>query len=232
MKTELRASERAVLLELYRTAQAHDGWKRREVTGWLFIHEIVESATSYIGSTLTDLCRWGLTDKVDVRERGTAKAVNLYRITPRGLAAIGIAREQLELALPVHDPAEESTVYMPRAAWGALEALRRQGDAARERFGETGWMNAGEIYAAGQNVLSDDLTWLARRGLVERRPVPDERRPRSPMIVYRVTARGRAVEPLQTRASLVYVRMPAAATAILSAAAARPGLAFVDARGG
>ncbi|HYW12683.1 MAG TPA: hypothetical protein VE871_12030 [Longimicrobium sp.] len=231
MKTELRTAERAVLLELYRTAQARDGWNRRQVTGWLFIHEIVESATSYIGSTLTDLCRWGLTDKVDVRERGTAKAVNLYRITPRGLAAIGIAREQLDLPLPADNPAEESTVYMPRAAWGALEVLRRQGDAARERFGETGWMNAGEIYAAGQNVLSDDLTWLARRGLVERRPVPDERRPRSPMIVYRVTARGRAVEALQTRANLVHVRMPAAAT-LVHAAAARPSLAFVNVCGG
>ncbi len=228
MKTELRPAERAVLLELYRTAQARDGWMRRQVTGWLFIHEIVESATSYIGSTLADLCRWGLVDKVDVRERGTAKAVNLYRITPRGLAAIGITREQLDLPLPADDPHEESTVYMPRAAWGALDVLRRRGDAAQERFGEPGWMNAGEIYAAGQNVLSDDLTWLARRGLVERRPVPDERRPRSPMIVYRPTARGRAVEALQLRVNLVQVRIPAAP----AAASARPSAAFVNVCGG
>ena len=163
MKTELRSAERDVLLELYRTAQARDGWRRRQVTGWLFIHEIVESATSYIGSTLADLCRWGLVDKLDVRERGTAKAVNLYRITPRGLDAVGITRDQLDLPLPAAEPAEESTVYMPRAAWGALDALRRQGQAAPRRFGEAGWMNAGEIYSAGQNVLSDDLTWLARR---------------------------------------------------------------------
>ncbi|HLM66134.1 MAG TPA: hypothetical protein VK358_01340 [Longimicrobium sp.] len=228
MKTELRPAERAVLLELYRTAQARDGWKRRQVTGWLFIHEIVESATSYIGSTLADLCRWGLVDKVDVREQGTAKAVNLYRITPRGLAAIGITREQLDLPLPADDPHEENTVYMPRAAWGALDVLRRRGDAAQEHFGEPGWMNAGEIYAAGQNVLSDDLTWLSRRGLVERRPVPDERRPRSPMIVYRPTARGRAVEALQLRANLVQVRIPAAP----AAAPARPSAAFVNVCGG
>lgn len=227
MRTDLKPAERSILLELYRTAQAHDGWKRRQVTGWLFIHEIVESATSYIGGTLADLCRWGLVDKVDVREHGTAKAVNLYRITPRGLAAIGVGREQLDLPLPADDPHEESTVYMPRAAWGALEALRREGD-GRERFGESGWMNAGEIYAAGQNVLSDDLTWLARRGLVERRPVPDERRPRSPMIVYRITSRGRAVEALQTRANLVHARMPAAVHAV----SLRPSLAFVNVCGG
>lgn len=228
MKTELRPADRAVLLELYRTVQARDGWKRRQVTGWLFIHEIVESATSYIGSTLADLCRWGLVDKVDVREQGTAKAVNLYRITPRGLAAIGITREQLDLPLPANDPQEESTVYMPRAAWGALDVLRRRGEAASERFGETGWMNAGEIYSAGQNVLSDDLTWLARRGLVERRPVPDERRPRSPMIVYRPTARGRAVEALQIRANLVHVRMPSAPAPLV----VRPSLSFADVCGG
>ena len=228
MKTELRSAERDVLLELYRTAQARDGWRRRQVTGWLFIHEIVESATSYIGSTLADLCRWGLVDKLDVRERGTAKAVNLYRITPRGLDAVGITRDQLDLPLPAAEPAEESTVYMPRAAWGALDALRRQGQAAPRRFGEAGWMNAGEIYSAGQNVLSDDLTWLARRGVVERRPVPDERRPRSPMIVYRPTSRGRAVEALQVRANLVHVRIPPAPIPLV----ARTSLAFASVGGG
>jgi DNA-binding HxlR family transcriptional regulator len=230
MKTDLRPAERDVLLELYRCAQARDGWKRRQVSGWLFIHEIVESASSYIGSTLADLCRWGLVDKVDVREQGTAKAVNLYRITSRGLAALEIPREQLDLPLPAHDPHEESTVYMPRAAWGALEVLRRHADRGNgaARFGEAGWMNAGEIYTAGQNVLSDDLAWLARRCLVERRPVPDERRPRSPMIVYRVTPRGRAVEVLQSRGGLVHARMPALA----QIAVVRPGLAFLNVCGG
>lgn len=228
MKTELRSAERDVLLELYRTAQARDGWRRRQVTGWLFIHEIVESATSYIGSTLADLCRWGLVDKLDVRERGTAKAVNLYRITSRGLDAVGITRDQLDLPLQAVEPAEESTVYMPRAAWGALDALRCPGQAGPQRFGEEGWMNAGEIYSAGQNVLSDDLIWLARRGLVERRPVPDDRRPRSPMIVYRPTSRGRAVEALQVRANLVHVRIPPAPFAVV----ARTSLAFASVGGG
>jgi DNA-binding HxlR family transcriptional regulator len=229
MKTELRTAEREVLLELYRAAQARDGWKRQQVTGWLFIHELVESASVYVGSTLADLHRWGMVEKADVREQGTAKSVNLYRITSRGLAALGIPREQLDLPLPAPDSRETSTVYMPRAAWGALEVLRRQVDRGRERFGETGWLNAGEIYSAGQNVLSDDLAWLARRGLVERRPVPDERRPRSPMIVYRVTARGRAVEKLQARGGLVHVRLPAAP--VLSREP-RPGLAFVNVCGG
>jgi DNA-binding HxlR family transcriptional regulator len=230
MKTELRTAEREVLLELYRTAQARDGWKRQQVAGWLFIHELVESASVYVGSTLADLYRWGLVEKADVREQGTAKSVNLYRITSRGLAALGITRDQLDLPLPAPDPRENSSVYMPRAAWGALEVLRRQvdGSAGRERFGETGWMNAGEIYSAGQNVLSDDLAWLARRGLAERRPVPDERRPRSPMIVYRVTARGRAVEKLQARGGLVHVRVPAPAIP----REARPTLSFVNVCGG
>lgn len=230
MKTELRTAEREVLLELYRAAQARDGWKRQQVTGWLFIHELVESASVYVGSTLADLHRWGMVEKADVREQGTAKSVNLYRITSRGLAALGIPREQLDLPLPAPDPREESTVYMPRAAWGALEVLRRHAErgTGRERFGETGWMNAGEIYSAGQNVLSDDLAWLARRGLVERRPVPDERRPRSPMIVYRVTTRGRAVERLQARGGLVHVRVPAAAMP----REPRPSLTFVNVCGG
>lgn len=228
MKTELKPAERSVLLELYRTAQAHDGWVRRQVTGWLFIHEIVESATTYIGSTLADLCRWGLVDKMDVRERGTAKAVNLYRITTRGLAAIGITRQQLDLPLPADDPHEESTVYMPRAAWGALDVLLRRGDDAPARFGERGWMTAGEIYSAGQSVLADDLTWLSRRGLVERRPVPDERRPRNPLIVYRPTARGRAVEALQVRVNLVHARIPGAPPL----PSLHPSAAFVNVCGG
>lgn len=228
MKTDLKPAERAVLLELYRTAQAHDGWERKQVTGWLFIHEIVESATTYIGSTLADLCRWGLVDKVDVRERGTAKAVNLYRITARGLAAIGITRQQLDLPLPADDPHEESTVYMPRAAWDALDVLRRQGSAAPERFGERGWMTAAEIYSAGQTELADDLGWLSRRGLVERRPVPDARRPRSPVIVYRPTTRGRAVEALQVRVNLVHARMPGAP----ALPSLRPSAAFVNVCGG
>lgn len=231
MKTDLRPAEREVLLELYRAAQARDGWKRRQVTGWLFIQEIVESATAYVGSTLADLCRWGLVEKADVREQGTAKAVNLYRITARGLGALGIGREQLDLPLPADDAAEERTVYMPRAAWGALEVLRRQADrrAGVLRFGEAGWMNAGEIYSAGQNVLSDDLAWLARRGLVDRRPVPDERRPRSPMIVYRITPRGRSMEALQTRGNLVHVRVPAAAPTVITL---RPTPSFVNVCGG
>lgn len=231
MKHDLKPAEREVLLELYRTAQARDGWKRRQVTGWMFIHEIVESATSYVGSTLADLVRWGLVDKVDVREQGTAKAVNLYRITSRGLAALGIGREQLDLPLPADDPQEESSVYMPRAAWGALQVLRRQVErgAGGERFGEPGWMNAGEIYSAGQNVLSDDLAWLARRGLVDRRPVPDERRPRSPMIVYRITPRGRSVEALQTRGNLVHARMPAPSPI---PTVSRPTPAYVNVCGG
>lgn len=230
MKTDLRPAEKEVLLELYRAAQARDGWKRRQVTGWLFIHEIVESATAYVGTTLADLCRWGLVEKLDVREQGTAKAVNLYRITARGLAALGIGREQLDLPLPADDPQEERTVYMPRAAWGALEVLRRQVDrrGGGERFGEAGWMNAGEIYSAGQNVLSDDLAWLARRGVVDRRPVPDERRPRSPMIVYRITARGRAVEALQARGNLVHVRVPAAPVLV----GVRPTPSFANVCGG
>lgn len=230
MKTELRTAEREVLLELYRTAQARDGWKRQQVTGWLFIHELVESASVYVGSTLADLHRWGMVEKADVREQGTAKSVNLYRITSRGLAALGITREQLDLPLPAPDAREDSTVYMPRAAWGALEVMRRHAErgTGRERFGETGWMNAGEIYSAGQNVLSDDLAWLARRGLVERRPVPDERRPRSPMIVYRVTARGRAVEKLQSRGGLVHVRVPAA----VLPRETRSSLTFVNVCGG
>ena len=61
--------------------------------------------------------------------------------------------------------------------------------------------------------------------------MPDERRPRSPMIVYRPTARGRAVELLQVRANLVHVRMPAAPP-VPVAAAVRPSLAFVNVCGG
>jgi DNA-binding PadR family transcriptional regulator len=210
MKTHLRPAEKGVLLELFRVAQARDGWKRRQVSGWLFIHELVEPGTEYVGPTLADLYRWGLVEKVDVREQGTARPVNLYRITARGLAALGIPREELDLPLPAHEPHEERTLYVPRAAWGALEALRRQLERGLgcERFGEEGWMNAGEIHAAGQTVLSDDLAWLARRELVERRPVPDPRRPRSPMIVYRATARGRAAEKLQARGGLVHARVP------------------------
>jgi len=230
MKTRLGPGEREVLLELYRVAQARAGWRRRQVTGWLFIHELVENASRYVGSALADLHRWGMVEKVDVREQGTARAVNLYRITSRGLAALGISRDQLELPIPARDPREESTLYMPRAAWGALEILRREADeeAGRERFGEEGWMNAGEIYAAGQNVLSDDMAWLARRGLVDRRPVPDERRPRSPMIVYRVTARGRAVEKLQAHGGLVHVRVPPRPPP----REARPSLSYVHVCGG
>jgi DNA-binding PadR family transcriptional regulator len=208
--TLIAHEERKILLTLYHTLQARDGWKRRGVVGWLFIDEVDESRRAYIGDALNHLFRMRHIEKVDVRERGSGRAVNLYRITQSGLACIGEQAVTLDLPEAADSGLEDASLYMPRACWGALAVLRTQLNRSlgKRRFDEVGWMTAGEIYIAGQYVLSEELAWLVKRGFTVKRMVDRAGQPGRGPTFYRITERGIGCEMMQARGQLVQVVPP------------------------
>jgi hypothetical protein len=202
--------ERKILLTLYHTLQARDGWKRRGVVGWLFIDEVDESRRAYIGDALNHLVRMRHVEKLDVRERGSGRAVNLYRITGSGLVCIGEQAITLELPAAEDSALEDASLYMPRACWGALAVLQTQLNRSlgKRRFDEVGWMTAGEIYIAGQYVLSEELAWLVKRGFIVKQVVDRPGKPGRGPTFYRITERGLGCEALQARGHFVQVVLP------------------------
>lgn len=90
-------------------------------------------------------------------------------------------------------------LFMPLGGWAALVALRDalEDSRGKPRFGEHGWLQASEmpeVLNTTARIDTGDLYWLARRGLIERRYLPNAARPIRPAVVWHVTGRGQRVQ--------------------------------------
>ena len=167
------------------------GWMRRGVRGWMFRDEVEAATGERLSGVLPWLAARGLADRVDVRS-AARRATWLYRVSARGLRLLAAhegREEPAALRAPGDDPADAGALYLPRAAWDALETLRLHAleGLGRRRFGEHGWMTLAELRATGDPVQAADLGWLVRQGLAERRQVPGAA---PPLRLFRATGRG------------------------------------------
>jgi hypothetical protein len=195
------------LLEL---AASDAGYLLHGVRGWALARDVEEGMATWSAAELmAGQAECGRATRVDVRAPGEPRAVWVYRISQRGIddlaAAVGTVPAGIDPPRAKRGPG----VYIRFGAWVALSTLRAVAEKpmAWERVwveGERGWKSSLELnrlveaedQAAGvspvRTFLSEDLAWLVRLGLVERRVLGRTH-------VYRITPAGAALKRLEWR---------------------------------
>lgn len=191
----------AYLLEL---AAREAGYRVRGVRGWATAR-VIEKAVGLWNAP--ELMRAqvdsGRVLRVDVRAAGESKPVWVYRVSRKGIDVLAAALGVTPVAIPEPQSAPEGGVYLRDGVAAALQGLRSAAADPRVRArewieGQSGWRSSWELTriienedeeagrSPGRSFLSEDLGWLVRLGLADKRVVGTTH-------VYRLTACGAAI---------------------------------------
>jgi len=193
----------AILRFLLGLERGGGGFRRRGVSGWATGAEIhAGTGSSYLSEDLRSLHAAGRVIRDDARIPGTRAPAWAYRITDAG--ARHLAGELQTVHVPVRDPAAagDEGVYVRPGIAAALRALRHASEKALRKPlvpAEPEWRTSRQLSAwldearTGREprFFSDELAWMVRAGLAERR---DE-----PATLYRIAPAGLAVKPMVWR---------------------------------
>ena len=193
----LSPAEVAILAFLSEEALNRRGWLRKGVRGWRLYSEITEATGEYIPERLPYLARRGLLERIDVQEFGRERRTTLYRISKAGASLIAEIKGHPPTSLRPALSGDEGggNILVPAHAWSSLATLRKCAvdRIGPVRLGAHGWLTAVEVHRETR-FRGEDLTWLLRRGLVERREVPSSFRPQMPLTYYRISDAGLRTE--------------------------------------
>ncbi len=183
------------------------GFERRGVSGWASSPEI-QAATgkSYLSEDLVQLHRRGRLQRDDARIAATVSPVWVYRITDTGARQLATAdgSEHVSVSAPTADTDER--VCVRPGVLAALHALRHaaadgahlpnpaipDAPAWRTSLQLTNWLKEeGERTGQEQRFFSDELAWMVRSGIAERR--------NDPVTLYRITSAGLGVKAMMWR---------------------------------
>jgi hypothetical protein len=201
----LDPTQRAILRFLLDLAERGGGYERRGVRGWVLSEDVAARTVLYVPERLPALARARLADREDVRAPGLNRPTWIYRINEAGAGRV--REETTGAATPLPEPRDtgpDPAVAIPIGCRRALLTLRAWRDLPGTPPavpGETGWAltralmeRAREQY--GRGFFQEDLDWLVRGGLVERRDHATSL-PQRPVYVYRAAAATRHVVPLE-----------------------------------
>jgi DNA-binding PadR family transcriptional regulator len=198
----------AVLRYLRELEKQSSGFKLFGLRGWAPVGAISEGTSIYtVTDELRACVRRGFVEREDVRLPDAATPSYVYRITAAGARHIAKGEcddDGREIPSPRRHAKGKRPVLLSTGAVAALDALRHAAShaARRERVaGETGWRTSldltnwlkaeGERTGNHRVFFSDELQRLVRYGVVERRVgVGGEK-------LYRLTARGKELQPLE-----------------------------------
>lgn len=189
--------EATVLFYLRDEAADGCGWRRRGVRGWRLYGEVKEGTSEYIPERLPYLASRGLLERIDVPEFGRERPTLLSRISEAGARLVAELEDRpyTPLPAPQMDAEDGGNLFAPTNAWSSLGVLRRSVEdrTGPVRFDVHGWLTAVEVHRETR-LRGEDLPWLLRRGLVERREVPLSFRPQMPLGYYRISEAGLRTE--------------------------------------
>ncbi|HEX2093368.1 MAG TPA: hypothetical protein VHG28_13265 [Longimicrobiaceae bacterium] len=152
-----------------------------------------EATGEYISERLPHLASRGLLHRIDVPEFGRERPTLLFRISEAGARKVAELEGHPYTPLPVPeaDAEDRGNLFVPASAWSSLTALRRRAvdRIGPVRLGAHGWLTAVEVHQETR-LRGEDLPWLLRRGLVERREVPAPSRRQLSLTCYRISDAG------------------------------------------
>ena len=195
-----------VTILFYLRDEAADGcgWRRRGVRGWRLYGEVKDATGEFISERLPYLATRGLLERINVPEFGRERPTLLFRISVAGARKVAEleGRPYTPLPAPVADAEDGGNLFVPAAAWSSLETLRKSvvDRIGPVRLGAHGWLTAVEVHKETR-FRGEDLPWLLRRGLVERREVPAPARPHLPFTYYRISDAGLKTEHVDSAPS-------------------------------
>lgn len=187
----------AILRFLLKLVQGGGGFERRGVTGWAAVPEIhTGTGCSSLAEDIAVLMAAGLVSRDDARIAGTSAPVWVYRITDAGAQHIGGEQRTAHAGVPAPDEAEDERVYVRPGVAAALRALTAAKTEALPNPvlpDAPEWRTSRQLTSAidGTRFFSDELAWVVRAGLAERRD--------DPLTLYRITAEGQAVKAMEWR---------------------------------
>lgn len=187
----------AILRFLLKLVQGGGGFERRGVTGWAAVPEIhTGTGCSSLAEAIAVLMAAGMVSRDDARIAGTSAPVWVYRITDAGAQHLAESDGTARVSVPAPDAGEDERVYVRPGVAAALRALTAAKTEALPNPvlpDAPEWRISRQLTSAidGTRFFSDELAWVVRAGLAERRD--------DPVTLYRITAAGQAVKAMEWR---------------------------------
>lgn len=191
------------LAHLAALATAGAGYERRGVRGWARTRDVEDTFSTWLPERYPRLALRGLAERDDVRAPGLQRPVWVYRIARDGWDFVyrRNGASTPEFREPHDEP--DGAVFLPPAPLSVIRELRRALEdptPSPHVPGENGWRSATQMLRYIREETHDraffheDLRWLVRGGLVDRRDValPGGQA----LVLYRVTPAGLAILPL------------------------------------
>lgn len=187
----------AILRFLLKLAQEGAGFERRGVTGWAAVAEMhTGTGCASLAEDIAFLLAARMVSRDDARIAGTSAPVWVYRITDAGAQHITAEQRTAHAGVPAPDEAGDERVYVRPGVATALRALTAAKTEALPNPvvpDAPEWRTSRQLTSAldGYRFFSDELAWVVRAGLAERRD--------GPLTLYRITAAGQAVKAMEWR---------------------------------
>lgn len=199
----------------------------RGVRGWATAADVGDATGAYCaGDDLRSAVERGELIREDVSVPDAAAPVWVYHITDETARMLAELEGEKHVPIqPAGTPQGCTRAYLRPGVAVVLDALRHAFDNSTARrariLGEPEWRTCRELTdwvreeaartGNERSFLSDELAWAVKSGLVERRelPPPLNSSTSAPVVVYRITVTGAAVQPLVWHGSQP-VRLPPA----------------------
>lgn len=199
-----------ILLHLDEFVRAGHGYEARGFHGWAGLAEI-ETATGVYAAAeaLRRAYRAGRIVREDVSVPDAATPVWVYRITDTSSRDIADLRDEAHIPVPPPAQGRETRALMPSLRIAALDALRHAAEHPGEREwipGEPEWRTSLELtgwlkdqyWTTGLDrvFMPGDVARLVTHCLAQDRAAPVQPHRKKPLILYRITVAGAALQTL------------------------------------
>lgn len=194
-------------------ARRGGGYELRGAFGWATATDVADAIGVYgAGDELRSAFQRGELVREDVSVPDARNPVWVYRVADEATRAVAESNNEKHVRVRPGHGQHECRVYLRPGPLVALDAMRHafhNSTSRRPRIGgEPEWRTCRELSGwlrdeadrtcVQRTLMSDDLAWVVRNGLAERRelPPPPSSFTSAPVVVYRLTVTGAAVHPL------------------------------------